>query len=281
MISEALAERLRVRPDAVARPTAVSFEADVLVHETVSESYRRLVLAAPTIAERATPGQFVMITVPGPERILLPRPMAIHRRRPEAGTIEVIYGVIGRGTEALARVAPGDALLVTGPLGKGYDVPDDDRSVLLLGRGIGVCAVMTVAEDAQRAGRRVTAVLSASTPARVIGESDCAELNVTAWSVVDTDGSSSVDSLRIGLHERFADAPPGAILVCGSSRLTALASELGSAWGSDVQVSLEAHMACGLGYCHGCAAPTPTDPSREGPLVCVDGPVFDVVGSSH
>jgi len=43
-----------------------------------------------------------------------------------------------------------------------------------------------------------------------------------------------------------------------------------------VQVSLEAHMACGLGYCHGCATGTRTA-DEESPLICRDGPVFRLV----
>jgi len=64
-------------------------------------------------------------------------------------------------------------------------------------------------------------------------------------------------------------------MVCGAGVLARLAAELGAFWGVPVQASLEAHMACGLGYCHGCAAPVRTDASVEGPLVCADGPVFD------
>ncbi|MBO0872611.1 MAG: dihydroorotate oxidase electron transfer subunit, partial [Pseudonocardia sp.] len=57
----------------------------------------------------------------------------------------------------------------------------------------------------------------------------------------------------------------------GSERLARLAAELGGRWRASVQVCLEAHMACGLGYCHGCATSTGGGPPR---LVCRDGPVF-------
>jgi dihydroorotate dehydrogenase electron transfer subunit len=63
------------------------------------------------------------------------------------------------------------------------------------------------------------------------------------------------------------------LYVCGSARLLALAATLGRRHGAGVQVSLEAHMACGLGFCHGCAAGRPGLPN-ETPLVCSDGPVF-------
>jgi dihydroorotate dehydrogenase electron transfer subunit len=269
---------LSVRPPATtARPEPVWDEATVLVHEIVGERYHRLVLAAGTIAATALAGQFLMITVPprGGERILLPRPMAIHRRHPTEGTIEVIYGVAGRGTTALADVAVGETLLVTGPLGRGFEFPPGARSALMIGRGVGVCAIMGSVEDAGALGVTATVVLSGRSRANLIGPGDCAELGATVIPVTDDDGSSLIPALAARLRSVFTASPPDVILVCGAGVLARLAAELGADWGVPVQVSLEAHMACGIGYCHGCAAPVATDPAVEGPLVCVDGPVFD------
>ncbi|WP_198411610.1 MULTISPECIES: dihydroorotate oxidase electron transfer subunit [unclassified Cryobacterium] len=276
-------------PERMPRPDPVWDDARVLVHEVVGERYRRLVLATDTIATTALAGQFLMITVPptGGERILLPRPMAIHRRHPDQGTVEVIYGSAGRGTTALTDVLVGESLLVTGPLGRGFEFPDAalptetgpeaPRTALMIGRGVGVCAIMGSVEDAARLGIAATVVLSGRSPANLIGLADCAELGATVIPVTDDDGSSALPALGERLRGLFAWAPPDVILACGAGVLARLAADLGAEWGAPVQVSLEAHMACGLGYCHGCAAPVATDPAVEGPLVCVDGPVFDAV----
>ena len=286
-------------PSRMTRPDPVWDDAPVLVHDVVGERYRRLVLKTDTIATTALAGQFLMITVPPAEgeRILLPRPMAIHRRHPEQGTVEVIYGVAGRGTTALVDVAVGESLLVTGPLGRGFEFPDATepdaagpdaaaraaaaprpaRTALMIGRGVGVCAIMGSVEDAAAQGIAATVVLSGRSRANLIGLADCAELGATVIPVTDDDGSSALPALGERLRGLFAATPPDVILVCGAGVLARLAAELGADWGVPVQVSLEAHMACGLGYCHGCAAPVATDPAVEGPLVCVDGPVFDAV----
>ena len=89
----------------------------------------------------------------------------------------------------------------------------------------------------------------------------------------DSDGSSDPGRLETRLRELLDDAPPALIAACGSARLEALAQRLAGAWGAEVQVALEAHMACGLGYCHGCSTGDRTA-SSEAPLVCRDGPVF-------
>jgi dihydroorotate dehydrogenase electron transfer subunit len=295
----ALEGLVSVRPrSAVARPQPVWDAAEVLVHEPVGERYRRLVLASATIARTAQAGQFLMVTVPphSGDTILLPRPMAIHRRRPATparpattdqpatasvpGTVELIYGIVGRGTRALAAVPVGGTLQLTGPLGRGFEFPVGTRSAVLIGRGVGVCGVMGAAEDAAAAGIRTTMVLSGRSPLQLLGRTDCAELGVRVIEATDDDGSSDLATLGERLRGHFDSAtpdrtPPDVVMVCGAGVLARLAAELGAHWGVPVQASLEAHMACGLGYCHGCAAPVRTDPSVEGPLVCADGPVFD------
>ena len=290
---------ISVRPRSIVpRPQPVWDDAEVLVHEPAGERYRRLVLASDAIAAAAQAGQFLMITVPpnGGDTVLLPRPMAIHRRRPAAparpatadqlatvaiaGTVELIYGVVGRGTRALAAVPVGGSLQVTGPLGRGFEFPRGTRTALLIGRGVGICGVMGAAEDAAAAGIRTTMVLSGQRPEQLLGRTDCAELGVRVIEATDDDGSSGLDTLGARLRAEFGGStpeatPPDVVMVCGAGVLARLAAELGAHWAVPVQASLEAHMACGLGYCHGCAAPVRTDPSVEGPLVCADGPVFD------
>ena len=104
----------------------------------------------------------------------------------------------------------------------------------------------------------------------VIGRRDAEELGFELTAVSDDLGTSDVAHVRSLVADRSFDL----VAVCGSARLTQLALEIGREAGALVQVSLEAHMACGLGYCHGCAAPLSR--SDEGPLVCVDGPVFEL-----
>lgn len=257
------------------RPTPTAGPARVITHERLGDRYMALTLDAPRIATSAQPGQFVMLTAArGDENApALPRPMAIYSRDPAAGTIEILYGVIGAGTRQLAGFAPGEQMYVVGPLGRCFETADS-RSVLLVGRGIGTCSLTTVAEERARLGLDTIAVTSARTPGTVIGADFYRDHGArSVYSVTDVDGSSSPDSLFNVLAKDWDDAPPDAILTCGSDRLTRLCERLGSRWGASLQVSVEAHMACGLGYCHGCASGARSE-GDESPLICQDGPVF-------
>lgn len=257
------------------RPTPIAGPALVLAHERLGDRYMSLTLDAPVIAASAQPGQFVMLTAARSDENApaLPRPMAVYSRDPDAGTIEILYGVIGEGTQRLATFAPGEQMFVVGPLGRCFELTGA-RSVLLVGRGIGTCSLTTVAEEGERLGVETIAVTSARTKDAVIAADFYRARGAKAvYEVTDEDGSSSPDSLFDVLTADWDGAPPDAIMTCGSDRLTRLCERLAARWGARLQVSVEAHMACGLGYCHGCASGARSE-GDESPLICHDGPVF-------
>lgn len=256
-------------------PAPTWHHAEVIEHRPAGDRYRYLRLAAATIAESARAGQFVMLTAArdGEAGPVLPRPMAIYRRDPEAGTIDIVYGVVGGGTRALAGFTEGETMLVVGPLGRGFQIPAGTRRVLLGGRGIGICSLTTVAQELANRPTEVFALSSARTPHALIGGDLYRACGATVAEVTDSAGTSSVDALRALLTTRLDATPPDLIMTCGSDRLAWMFRDLATRWHADVQVSLEAHMACGLGYCHGCASGTRGGP-EESPLICADGPVF-------
>jgi dihydroorotate dehydrogenase electron transfer subunit len=262
---------------ATPRPTPVVHRAPVLDHRPIADRYRFLRLHARQIAERALPGQFVMLTAAGDREAapVLPRPMAVYRADVAAGTVDVLYGVVGAGTRRLAGFRAGEPMTVVGPLGRWFEIDAGVRSLLLVGRGIGTCSLTTVAQHAAARGIAVTAVTSARHPAALIGADLYRELGARGvHEVTDEAGTSDPGSLFARLTADLDDDPPGLVLTCGSERLGGLCERLAGHWpGTQVQVSVEAHMACGLGYCHGCASGARSE-GEESPLICKDGPVF-------
>jgi dihydroorotate dehydrogenase electron transfer subunit len=238
--------------------------------------YMELELECPEIAASAVPGQFVMLTAamdPSPVPAL-PRPMAIYSVEPGAGTVTVVYAIVGRGTRRLSEFVAGDDMYVVGPLGRGFEIAPTVHSVLLIGRGIGTCSLTTVAQHNRLRGIETIAVTSGRRAASVVGGDFFREHGaLEVIEVADEDGTSDPESLANRLTAFLDDEPPQLILTCGSDRLALLSTRLAARWGAAVQVSLEAHMACGIGYCHGCSSGAPTD-AAETPLVCKDGPVF-------
>jgi len=261
--------------DEVPRPRPRMLEAAVLEHHHVADRYWSLRLNAPQIAQTAEPGQFVMLTVAQAHESapVLPRPMAIYTTDERSGSIEVMYGVVGAGTTRLTSIPTGATITTVGPLGRGFSVHPDTRHILLVGRGIGTCSLTSLAFRAAELGVEVTAVDSARTAHALIADETYRRAGVERLiQVTDSDGTSAPYAVQSTLSA-IADFRPQQIYTCGSLRLTHLCGALGERWGAEVQVSLEAHMACGLGYCHGCATGTRTA-DEESPLICRDGPVF-------
>jgi dihydroorotate dehydrogenase electron transfer subunit len=269
---------VRLPDDGPLAPPAVVphlLEAPIVGHVPVGAEYWRLTLAASAVARAAGPGQFVMLTIArqGDPAPVLPRPMAIYARDRAAGTIDVVYRVVGEGTRRLTDWRVGEAMVTVGPLGRGFVVPSDARRIVLLGRGIGTCSLTVLAAEAAAAGVRVAAVASARHAGVLIGPDTYRAAGAAdVLGVVDEDGSSAPSGLAPRIEAWCADGVDE-LYVCGSARLLALAADAARRHGAGVQVSLEAHMACGLGFCHGCAAGRPGVP-HETPLVCADGPVF-------
>jgi dihydroorotate dehydrogenase electron transfer subunit len=262
-------------PLAPARPDPHLVEAPVLSNVPLTADYWRLTLASPEIAAAAQPGQFVMLTIANPEdpAPVLPRPMAIYGWDRTGGTFDIVYRIVGDGTRRLAAWRPGRPMVVVGPLGRGFTLPDRRGPVLVLGRGIGTCSLTALAGEATARGFQVHAVASARNRGALVGhEAYRAAGAAQIIEAVDEDGSSAPERLRERLTA-LSDEGLAAVYACGSNRLLALGADLAAANRAEVQVSLEAHMACGLGFCHGCAAGRPGLP-RETPLVCADGPVF-------
>lgn len=255
------------------RPNPQLVRAPVSAHERVSPRHWALTVQAPEIAKVALPGQFLMATVePGGDTAqTLPRPMAIARADGDA--VEFVYGVAGRGTERLTRTAVGDVTTVVGPLGQPFTLADETTSLLVLGRGIGSCSLTTLVDLAASRGVAVTALDSARSDDLLVGARYFERSGARTLRVDDVSGSSSVTHVEELVREACRGTLPQQIATCGSTRLVRLAERLGAEWHARLEVSIEAHMACGIGYCHGCARGTQSA-TAESPLVCKDGPVF-------
>jgi dihydroorotate dehydrogenase electron transfer subunit len=242
-------------------------------------AYHRLAVAAPEVAARALPGQFIALAVGGPgSALLLRRTFAIHRAiadGPQGGTVEVIYAVHGRGTAWLADRAVGDFLDVVGPLGRGFTLPETPRPCTLVGGGYGSAPLFPLAAALRAGGCRVDLVLGAASADRLFGAADAAHA-ADAVLVTTEDGSA-------GERGRVTDVLPdvlrrsaaGVVYACGPMGMLAAVSALASAYGVPSECAVEESMACGIGVCMTCVLPVRGDDGATRMVrSCVEGPVF-------
>ena len=247
--------------------------ARVLSHQQLYRDTFLIWLSCPPVVRGASPGRFLMIHCAEGCDPLLPRPMSFHRFREADGRRQfaILYDVRGRGTAWLSERQPGEELTVFGPLGKGYAVNRDAQNLLLVAGGLGVAAVIALAEEAIGRGKAVTLLQGARTASKLY-PSELLPKEVEVLSATD-DGSAGHHGL---ITDLLADNLPWAdqVFACGPNAMFRSMSEVlrEARTRKPVQALLEERMGCGTGVCYGCAVF-----ARRGvKLVCKDGPRFEL-----
>lgn len=225
--------------------------------------YALLSMAAPDLARRAVPGQFVMVAVPGGS-FLLRRPISVHSVTSER--VRLLVEPRGSGTAVLAALPVGETLSVAGPLGRGFPLADVTAG-LLVGGGIGTAPLQFVADELRGRGVPLVAAFGFrdAAQARLAGAFDIEPL----W-VATEDGSIGRRGTAVALLDALEISAQATVFACGPTPMVAALAAWAAHRGSSGFASLEAHMACGSGACHGCVIPTSVGYKR----VCSDGPVF-------
>jgi dihydroorotate dehydrogenase electron transfer subunit len=226
-------------------------------------AFAALEVIAPRVARRARPGQFVMVSVPG-EGHLLRRPVSLFGA--QGDRISLLIEARGGGTERLTRLEVGESVDLAGPLGSSFPT-DGVTNALLIGGGIGCAPLQYLAEGLAAAGANVTAAFGFRDfrAARAAGA-----FSVDRLWVATEDGSVGRAGTVLHLLAALDVAPGTTVYACGPTPMIAAIQRWTFAEGLRGYVSLEAHMACGTGSCHGCVV----DTARGKLRVCSEGPVF-------
>lgn len=282
-------------------------EGRVVIHERMGaedQRLRRLVIKGP-MARTAKAGQFVSVQVQEPALSsfdpLLRRPISIAGVSSEGDEITLLYRIVGRGTEILAKTRCGESLSLMGPLGNGFSLPEEGELWLAAG-GIGVFPLYALAQSALAQGLMVrlfwggenksfleSAGLSywqtlgipyyLSTLDGSLGQKGLvtAQLQEKLSGVFKQPEFEQLDICEDFLKQKSQKSNPGKIYMaaCGPKKMMQSVTELCLNFGVPVEVSLEERMGCAVGACLGCVC---TLKDETGNLVhkkvCQDGPVF-------
>ncbi len=245
-----------------------------------SGAYVSLTLVAPDIADRARPGQFVEIGMPEGRTFLLRRPFSIHqasRRGGWAGTLEIVFDVVGPGTAWLAEARPHDTLDVIGPLGRPFAYPHQQRSCLLVGGGYGAAPLYFLAEELRGLGKQVNMITGARSHDRVFKPIEGKRLADTVV-ITTEDGSMGEQGMVTDVLPAMIERTGAEVVyACGPNRMLRAVAEACRARRVICQVAVEELMACGLGVCWTCTVPLI---ARDGASwwnvrACMEGPVFN------
>lgn len=237
--------------------------------ESINPSIKKLVLFAPEIASSVLPGQFLNIKVDETTVPLLRRPFSVYYV--EENSVEIVFGVMGTGTKKLTLKKAGDMLDVLGPLGKPFNVTDNEEFSILVGGGLGAASLPLLHKHLIIQGKNVITFLGARTKEYLL----TSYLNDVRTAT--DDGSSGYHGTVIDLLKQFLNTDNKKnckIYACGPTPMLAALTNLTNEYNIRCEISLETAMACGFGICQGCAVELKNKEMGYA-LSCKDGPVFN------
>ncbi|MDO4502552.1 MAG: dihydroorotate dehydrogenase electron transfer subunit [Coriobacteriia bacterium] len=255
----------------------INEKATVLSNENVGPRLWLLTVRCPQVAAAVRPGQFVHMLVPGMADHMLRRPFSVYRTDVAAGTMDILYQVVGYGTDHMTALPVGTECEFIGSIGRGWEVPEGARKVLLVAGGVGAAPLFMLTQQCVERGLDVTVVLGAQTKDALVLRPAYAEVLGEEPRCATDDGTYGRAGFCTSLvEEALAEAaaagePYDYLAVCGPLPLMRIVAGQAKEAGVFAQVSMEKRMACGIGACLGCIVDT-VDGNRR---ACVDGPIFD------
>lgn len=224
----------------------------ILSNEKVGKDVYKMVLKGEF---EGKPGQFYMLKAWNGYP-LLARPLSICDK--DDKTITFLYLIVGKGTEILSKLHAEDEIDLLGPLGNGFEIKKGKKIALIAG-GIGIAPLLYLAKSLEGS---IDLYAGFKYEPYFTDEFE----NFTEEILISTeDGNTGVKGYVTNLVKDEYDQ----VYVCGPNSMMKAVQELNL--NSEVFLSLEAHMACGIGACLGCGVKTSEGVKR----VCYDGPVFE------
>lgn len=248
--------------------------AKIVDHKEVASEHYKMTISSSYISANAMPGQFVHIRCGTDLDPLLRRPLSVHRTNKNEKTIDLLYKVVGKGTQILSQMQIGALVDVLGPLGNSF-TPDKSKQVaIMVSGGYGVAPMMFLAERLKEEIKALYSLIGAKGESCVICEKEFKDLGVEVL-VTTEDGSygrtGMVTDALLELLSSKLSPQHSQIFACGPHEMLKQIAEIGAQKGINCQMSLEEKMACGLGGCLGCAVKTKSGYK----MVCKDGPIFN------
>ena len=228
---------------------------------------------APLVANRALPGQFIILRVDEDgERI--PRTAAGVDKR--AGTVKIIYQIVGATTERLAHKEAGEYLVdFVGPLGEPTHL-EGLKNVCIVGGGVGCAIALPIARALHEAGARVTSVIGFRTRELIILEEEFRAYSDRLCVMTDDGSYGEQGNVTLPLGQMLSAGESfDMIIAIGPLVMMKYVVATAKPYGTPVTMSMNPIMIDGTGMCGGCRLTLNVDGKQVTKFACVDGPDFN------
>ena len=233
----------------------------------------QLQIEAPLVANKARPGQFIILRVDADgERI----PLTVAGTDRENGTVKIIYQIVGATTEKLAHKEAGEYIEdFVGPLGVATHL-DGLKRVCIVGGGVGCAIAMPIAEALHAAGADVTSIIGFRSRDLLILEDEFKACSDTLRIMTDDGSYGEKGNVTAPLKEMLEKGERfDMIITIGPLVMMKYVVETARPFGTPVTASMNPIMIDGTGMCGGCRLTLNVDGKKVTKFACVDGPDFN------
>ncbi len=242
---------------------------EIIKKEKLNDTVTKMELLAPRIAAKALAGQFVIVRVdPLGERI----PLTIADYNRSAGTVTVIFQIVGGSTQKLNQKEQGDCIEdLVGPLGKPTHTQGLNK-VAVVGGGVGCAIAYPVAKALKEQGATVHSIVGFRNKDLVILEEEFKAVSDT-YVLMSDDGSAGEKGLVTNALKTLIESGEqyDQVIAIGPLVMMKFVSLLTKEYNIPTVVSMNPIMIDGTGMCGGCRLTV----GGETKFACVDGPEFD------
>ena len=244
-------------------------EYEIVKREELNPTVTRIAVYAPLVARKAEPGQFVILRADKDgERI----PLTVADFDREAGTVSVIFQIVGATTEKVNHIAEGECLAdFVGPLGKATKT-DGIKKVAVVGGGVGCAIALPVAKKFHEMGAEVHSIVGFRNKDLLILEDEFAACS-DKFIVMTDDGSAGEKGLVTDALDKLIKSGEqyDEVVTIGPLGMMKFVCQLTKRYGIKTVASMNPIMIDGTGMCGGCRLTV----GGKTVFACVDGPEFD------
>lgn len=241
----------------------------IINKKTLNSTVTEMDIYAPLVAAKAKAGQFIILRVDNEgERI----PLTVAATDKNAGTVKIIFQIVGATTIKLNTLNIGDSLQdFVGPLGKPTNL-DGIKRACVIGGGVGSAIAMPIAKALHEKGAIVDTIIGFRNKELVILENEFKNCSDNLKIMTD-DGSYGEKGLVTEALKKNIEngAVYDEIFAIGPLIMMKFVVETAKAYNVKTTVSMNPIMIDGTGMCGGCRLMV----GGKIKFACVDGPDFN------
>ncbi len=242
---------------------------EIVEKQSLNPTVSKMVIRAPFIAHKAEPGQFIIVrALEDSERI----PLTIADYDREAGTVTIIYQIVGGSTMELDSLNAGDSVHdFVGPLGVASHV-EGFKKVAVVGGGVGCAIAYPIAKKLHHLGCEVHSIIGFRNRDLVILEDEFKAVSDRLCMMTDDGSYGEKGLVTNALEQLIKDGNQyDEVIAIGPLIMMKFVCKLTKEYNIKTVVSMNPIMIDGTGMCGGCRLTV----GGETKFACVDGPDFD------